>query len=1168
MLFLSHEIPAIIFENKSSLNCSREGGSNYMIYNLHKSFIIMKKFYFYLFFAYTCCMLVFTSGHGQLISTVAGTGSKYKTKDGELATEAQLGNEISVAFDSEGNYYISSADVHKVFKVDVSGSITTIAGTGSPGFSGDNGSATAAQMDSPLGIAVDDGGNIYIADGNNFRIRKVDPSGIISTVAGNGTNGFGGDGGPATSASFSFVFGVAVDGVGNLFIADRFNNRIRKVNSSGMITTFAGMGGEGNSGDGGPAVSAGLHWPSAVAVDGSSNVYISDSENHSIRKVDASGTITTIAGTGTQGYAGDGGPAIAAQLFSPWGLTLDSSGNLYFSDRYNNSIRKVDHAGIITSLAGQVKAGFGGDNGPAASAQLYKPSGVAVNSASELYISDSGNQRIRKVDASGTIATVAGSGEAGYNGDEIPATFSIIYNPVDVVVDGEGNFLIADQDNHRIRKVDIYGVITTVAGTGVAGFSGDGGAATAAQINSPTDLALDTDGNLYIADRYNHRIRKVDRSGIITTVAGAGPGFNGDGGPATSALLRSPSGVAVDGAGNIFIADVWNSRIRKVDGNGIISTVAGTGVDGFSGDGGDSYSAQLNGPMDVAVDGSGNIFIAEVNNQRIRKIDASGKISTVAGNGQPGFNGEEGVATSVKLYSPHGVEVDNAGNFYIADWSSNRIRKVDQNGMMTTVAGSGPVVFGTGSGAFGGDGGPATSALLHHPEGVAVDAAGNIYIADTRNYRIRMVGCSVSFDQSVINANTDLSAISFTFRGAEVGATYTYAINSDKGGSEVLGSVSISSANQQLSGVDVNGLQDGTLLLKVWKENEQENKGLLASASVIKDIIVPTVVSRDFTLELGDTGEAFLSTENIDNGSLDNLGSVFLSLDKISFSCTDLGENLVTLTASDGSENIATGTAKVLVVDNRSPVADEASLADATGECSVTISGIPTATDNCSGSIIGTTSDPLIYTEQGSFNITWTFEDANGNISTQTQAVIVEDVSAPTFTSPSDVVVREGFLPSLALQNVQDNCGAPQINFELSGATSASGTGDIDQVKFNFGETLVSYTVDDGRGNSSSSSFKVTYEGPTLGFPDDIEPIRLYPNPVNKGIVTLDLGKASGPLQIQIVDMAGKFVHETHSNTTISQPLNLDLSHLTGGIYFIRVIGSFGLKIVKLSVEN
>ncbi len=644
------------------------------------------------------------------ISTIAGG-----VGDGGLATAARFEEPSGLAADGSGNFYFCDLRGDRIRKVDSSGVITTV---------------TRASV--PRGVLVDGSGNLYIADSGNRVVRKVDSSGVGTTVAGTGSQiGAVGDDGPATEATLVFPVDLALDGSGNLYIADNGNHRVRKVDSSGTITTFAGTGAGtgGFSGDGGQAAAAELNFPTGVAVDGSGNVYIADTDNNRIRKVDSSGVITTVAGTGTYGCSGDGGSAISAQLRRPQDVAVDGSGNVYIADTRCHVVRKVDSSGVITKVAGVGTRGTGGDGGPATSAQVEWPVEIELDGSGNLYISQSKNERIRKVDSSGIITTVA-RGDLNSAGDGGPATAALLDEPSEVAVDGRGNLYIVDTEDERIRKVNSAGVITTVAGTGTAGFSGDDGPATAAQLETPVDVAVDGRGNLYIADAENFRIRKVDSAGIITTVAGVGTqGFSGDGGPATAAQFNRPIGVALDRAGNLYIADA-SIRIRKVDSAGVITTFAGSGTRGFGGDGGPATAAQIDSPRDVVLDTAGNLYIADANNHRIRKVDSSGVITTVAGTGTAGFGVDGGPATGTLINEPQDVAVDRAGNLYIAERVVHRIRKVGTNGLIATIA-------GTGRRGFSGDGGPATSARLYEPRGIAVDRAGNLYIADTLNRRIR-----------------------------------------------------------------------------------------------------------------------------------------------------------------------------------------------------------------------------------------------------------------------------------------------------------------------------------------------------------------------------------------------------------------------------------------------
>jgi len=425
-------------------------------------------------------------------------------------------------------------------------------------------------------------------------------------------------------------------------------------------------------------------------------------------------------------------PGTSASLLTVAFVAADSAGNVFFATQ--DTVMRLDATtGNLTPVAGNGTCCFSGDNGPATSAQLNGPAGVAVDSAGNLYIADQNNYRIRKV-SNGVITTVAGNGTHGFSGDNGPATSAQLnlYNggyPIGIAVDSAGNLYISDSGNLRIRKVS-NGVITTVAGNGTQGFSGDNGPATSAQL-SAGGVAVDSAGNLYIADTLNSRIRRVT-NGVITTVAGNGTsGFSGDGGPATSAELADPQGVAVDSAGNLYIADY--ARIRKVS-NGVITTVAGNGIWGFSGDNGPATSAQVS-DYGIAVDSAGSLYFADGSKNRIRKV-SNGVITTVAGDGIPGFNGDNGPATSAQLSYPSGVALDSAGSLYIADTYDGRIRKVS-GGVITTVAGNGTL-------GYSGDGGPATSAELDLPENLAIDSAGNIYIADGTIRVLTPASCTYS----------------------------------------------------------------------------------------------------------------------------------------------------------------------------------------------------------------------------------------------------------------------------------------------------------------------------------------------------------------------------------------------------------------------------------------
>jgi uncharacterized protein (TIGR03437 family) len=669
-------------------------------------------------------------GQTYTISTLAGGGLPVNLP----GTLASLGLVEGVAADSHGNVFIAATNYNIVLRLDTaSGMLTLVAGNGTSGFSGDNGPATSAQLSAPCEIALDAAGNLYIPDPGNNRIRKVS-NGVITTVAGNGTKGYGGDSGPATNAELSSPGAVAVDAAGNLYIADAGNQVIRKV-SNGVITTVAG-GGTGCTqqtdswGDGCPATSAPLIQPAGMAVDTAGGVYIADASNRVVRKV-SGGIIGTVAGvTGNvvceivTDLANKGCPATLAELYGPQSVALDAAGNLYIAD--GSSIRAVSAAtGVITTAAGTGTPGFGGDSGPATSAQLWNADSIALDAAGNLYIGDCWNMRARKV-SGGIITTIAGNG-SGLGGDGGPAIGAQLDEPAGIAVDSAGDVFVGDLIDSRIRKVS-SGVI-----------------AAAAIVGGPWGIAVDAAGDLF-ATESNAVVELA--GGVGTTVAGGGVGASlGDGGPATEARLYLPYGVALDSAGDLYIADTFNNRIRKVT-NGIISTVAGCSLSGSCewGDGVPASSAYVNSPMGVTVDSSGRLYFSDTNNNRVRMV-SNGIVTTVAGSGYlsgylPGFGGDGGPATSAQLNFPWGLAADSLGNLYIADECNGLIRKVS-GGVITTIAGGGTAY---------GENIPATSAQIGYPAGIAVDSAGNVYITDSGANRVHVLTpsgtpCAFTLDQ-------------------------------------------------------------------------------------------------------------------------------------------------------------------------------------------------------------------------------------------------------------------------------------------------------------------------------------------------------------------------------------------------------------------------------------
>ncbi|SVA69660.1 uncharacterized protein METZ01_LOCUS122514, partial [marine metagenome] len=554
------------------------------------------------------------------------------------------------------------------------------------------------------GIATDPRGNIYISHRSQNRIRKLSPNGTITTIAGNGIAGFSGDGVPALKSSLNFPAGLAFD-KGNLYVADRNNHRIRKIDSKGIISTVAGTGIPECCNDNGLAVEAHLHFPSDIDVDTEGNLYISDRSNNRIRKVNPDGIITTIAGLGKPGYGGDFGPADQALLKYPFGVSHDNKGNFYIADRGNNRVRKIDQRGIITTIAGDGTHSFGGDYGPANQSSLAFPTDVIVDSLGVIYIADRNNNRVRKIDRLGVITTLMGLSQTEFNGDNEISAETTLHLPFALALNGEDRLLVVDRNHFRVREVRLQSnQVETIAGNGTFLFRGDGGPGGGATLDAPSGIAVDSKGNVLFADRLHQRIRRVGSNGILETVIGNGKqGNEGNGRPGIEATLHLPEVLVMDREDNIYLTQRTGNAwiIRKSNAEGIITHFAGNGRQGNTGDGGPAIEASFHTISDIAADGSGNIFIADSINRNIRKVDKNGVISTIA------EANLEGLGTEVH---PNGIVVDKAGSIFFSDSGSSKVYKIDTNGAITLIAGTGD--FGDH-----GDGGLALEAGLRSPGG-------------------------------------------------------------------------------------------------------------------------------------------------------------------------------------------------------------------------------------------------------------------------------------------------------------------------------------------------------------------------------------------------------------------------------------------------------------------
>lgn len=700
-------------------------------------------------------------GQTYTIQTIAG--GAYPV-DG-LAKSAVLGLIGGVAVDTSGNLYIALHSSHMVVKVDSSGNLTRIAGTGVYGFSGDGGAATSARLAYPQGLLYKSG-VLYIQDGGNQCVRMVS-SGVISTVP--GTEGllgvtqgvyFGQNTGlsrlPTLSSLAVLSGGMAVDSTGILYVSDTINHRVFKV-TGGVASILAGTGEPGYSGDGGIAKRSQLNNPFGLAVDSSDNLFIADTHNNRIREILATtGYIYTISGQGVPGYAGDSSDATGASVNNPMGLAFDSSDNLYIADSGNFVIRKIwkqSHvsttdedttisANVIETVAGSGTWGLSWDGTSATQARFGVPASLAVDSSGNIYFSDADHQRVL-VMSGDTVSTAAGGGTE--IGDSGAATEAQLVWPFGVATDSTGNVYSLDMARHGVRKIS-GGTISTVAGNGTYGAAGDYGTATTAQL-SAVGIASDSTGNLFLASPGNYlavpnggRIREVT-GGSIYSVAGTGQlGYGGDGSLAINATLDDPMGVAVDGSGNIYFADTHNYRIRKVSAQSkTISTIAGDGTNAYNGDNAAATSAQLSRPFRIAVDSAGNTYIADFDNSVIRKVAAAtGTITTIAGTGTAGYSGDNGLASSAQIDRPSALAVNTAGDLFFFDLGNNVLRKIDAStSVITTVAGN-------GTRGYSGDRGLALNAELGRSYGIAVDNSGNIYMADVDNNRIRKLSVGQS----------------------------------------------------------------------------------------------------------------------------------------------------------------------------------------------------------------------------------------------------------------------------------------------------------------------------------------------------------------------------------------------------------------------------------------
>lgn len=662
-------------------------------------------------------------------TTFAGNPPSRGSADG-TGNAARFSYPRGNAVDAAGNIYIADAGNYTIRKITPAGVVTTVAGlAGVRGFADGNGSS--ARFNLLEAVAVDSASNLYVTD--NFAIRKITPSGDVSTLTGL-PGQLGSADGPPGTAQFGYLWGIVADDAGNLYVGDE-NATIRKIDPAGVVTTLAGSAHEYGSNDG-TGTAARFRYPAGIAADSNGNLFVADVLNNTIRKITPAGVVTTFAGAASGGGTADG-TGNNARFGFPFGVAIDDADNVYVSDVGNNTIRKITPAAVVTTLAGQ--APFGGSaDGNGSAARFDHPIGVSVDSAGNVYVSDQVNHTIRKITPNGDVTTFAGL--AGSPGSADGSGFAVRFaGPTAVAKDAAGNIYVADGETITIRKITPAGVVSTLAGYPGRMGTADG-TGSAAVFMRPAGIAVDSLGNVFVCDsgRYpfsgGHTLRQITPAGVVTTFAS---GFNW------------PGGITIDGADNVYVADTGNNIIRKVTPAGVVTTVAGSGAAGFA-DGTGSL-AKFFAPSAVAATPDGTLYVTDSANQTIRKITPAGEVTTFAG--KPGSRGSaDGTGNTARFHLGEsngcyancggggfavskitgGIAVDSTGNVFVADSLNHTVRKITPAGVVTTIAGlagTPGTADGTGSGA-----------RFNQPNGLIVDGAGYVYLADTLNSTIRVGG--------------------------------------------------------------------------------------------------------------------------------------------------------------------------------------------------------------------------------------------------------------------------------------------------------------------------------------------------------------------------------------------------------------------------------------------
>jgi uncharacterized protein (TIGR03437 family) len=716
-----------------------------------------------------------------IIDTFAGNTWSFPRSG--LGVNAPINDNLNLAIDIDGSLLIADKDNHVVLRLKSDGNYEIVAGTGLSGSSSDGQDANLAALNEPAGLAVDSVGNIYVAEANSRggRIRRITPQGIIDTFA---ATGMPADPGAIVSlfTRASQLAALAVDSLDNVYVHLVNGKVVRRITPSGVVTTVAGNGENGVPVHEKAAAETPLGDIDGIAVSPKNDLYLSYGNEGRIRRV-RNGIILNYAGFGR--IDNQEVPAIEAGLLNPRGIAFSKSGDLYVVESSRDRIRLINSADRIMPFAGGRTGNFG-DGGPAIDAYLRTPTSVAVDAAGQVFFGDAGNLRVRRVDTAKIISTIVGNGSFRHSGEGTLADLAYLFGPRGLAIDPEGNVFVAEALNHRVTMIAGTGATKAIAGTGAPGSDGDTNPAERARLKSPTALAYQR-GSLYIVDQDNGAIRQIDGRGFIQRVASG---------------LKKPAGIAFDPEGNLYVAEAEGHRIVKVA-NGVASPVAGDGKEGSQGDGGSAINAGLNSPS-ALVFSDGYLYIADSGNNKVRRFALpSGKMELVAGTGRAASSGDGKPAILADINSPSGLFIDKNKNIYIAETNANKVRRIGPDGVITTVA-------GTGTSGYEGDGGAATSATLSRPTAVVVDEArGRLLIADSRNHAIRTVS------QVATAPTVTASAASLSFAEVENRLSTTIELTSSQRLIPFSVSVSTRTGGNWLRATPENGTVRGVIDVSV-----------------------------------------------------------------------------------------------------------------------------------------------------------------------------------------------------------------------------------------------------------------------------------------------------------------------------------------------------------------